>query len=207
MLADCCVQPSLAREPTWDMPFQGRVGEATNTGQHTYRIALTNRSLSLMGSLLKSTMLICSRQLKQLLLPKPKRSSPQAFVSIDSKPAGQHRSLTTGPIVIVSNHSGGKQGVLLSFPGIQCDQRSTRSSRLELLITWSIIAGDFNCDPTSLEAWSTFRLPGFQSTTALFASKYGIPMPTTCKDATWPDVLLLCPAIQRGLQHIAVLPI
>ena len=69
----------------------------------------------------------------------------------------------------------------------------------------TVIAGDFNCDPFSLDCSQLIRARHLTDLPSQFVRMYGHPMPPTCRDSTIPDNALLCPQMLAWLQDITVL--
>ena len=69
-----------------------------------------------------------------------------------------------------------------------------------------LICGDFNMEPQALPSFDQLRQQGFHTLRPLYQAKYGVDMPPTCKDATWPDQAIFCPVLSARLQAIQVLP-
>lgn len=69
----------------------------------------------------------------------------------------------------------------------------------------TIIAGDFNCDPFTLDCCPLIRARRLSDLPTQYARMYGAPMPPTCRECTHPDNALLCPMMAPWLTSIEVM--
>ena len=69
----------------------------------------------------------------------------------------------------------------------------------------AIICGDFNMEPHTLPSYDQLRQLGYSSLRPLYQSKFGVDMPPTCKEATWPDQAIFCPVLTSRVKGIQVL--
>ena len=68
----------------------------------------------------------------------------------------------------------------------------------------TMIAGALNCDPTHLPSFDYLQSQGYSDLKSSSQRQYGHSMPATCKDATWPDQALLCPALMQDCRLLRV---
>ena len=97
----------------------------------------------------------------------------------------------------------------LANHSLQSDQQTDQLMRAALEATEhmrlpTIIAGDFNCDPFTLDCSQIIRARHLTDLPSKFAQMYGFPMPPTCRDTTLPDNALLCPQMLAWLTDISV---
>lgn len=59
----------------------------------------------------------------------------------------------------------------------------------------AIFLGDFNMNIHQCQAFGALFDRGYQSLQTIYASKYGVPFPTTCAEATSPDTAVLHPTL------------
>ena len=98
----------------------------------------------------------------------------------------------------------------LACHSTQADSQTDQLVRAALTATEhmmlpTIIAGDFNCDPFSLECSLIIRQRHLDDLPSLHRKMYGRTMAPTCRDVTWPDNALLCPQMASWLSSIEVL--
>ena len=68
----------------------------------------------------------------------------------------------------------------------------------------ALIAGDMNCDVTSLEIWSRFQQLGYVEAFQAVAARFQIELPPTCKNSTRFDTAILAPSLASLLQGAQV---
>ena len=97
-------------------------------------------------------------------------------------------------------------------PGGHHDAKGYNDKLLQAAITAiqalplpALICGDFNMEPCAIPCFESLKQQGFHDLRFLYRMKYGTDMPPTCKDATWPDQAILCPALTARLSSIQVL--
>ena len=69
----------------------------------------------------------------------------------------------------------------------------------------AIVAGDWNCDPTSLPTWANFAQLGYTEAFRVVRARLGLSLPPTCKGATYFDTALLAPTLVPLLHGASVL--
>ena len=90
------------------------------------------------------------------------------------------------------------------------------NERNNLLLTWlheratsssvpCLIAGDFNCQPTTLPAWQAFASRGWCELGTFVRDTQQVDLPPTCKEATRFDTFLLPPSLQQYVHEARVL--
>ena len=90
------------------------------------------------------------------------------------------------------------------------------SARNNLLLTWlyeratasslpCLIAGDFNCLPTTLPAWQSFASRGWCELGSFMKDTQQVDLPATCRESTRFDTFLLPPALQQHVHSASVL--
>lgn len=78
-------------------------------------------------------------------------------------------------------------------------------SRAAMLPIPAMFVGDFNCNPSQLQAFQPMMEQGYQQLEAIYEQLYVQPMPFTCKDATHVDTALIHPALVPFVSQIEVL--
>ena len=68
---------------------------------------------------------------------------------------------------------------------------------IQVLALPAIIGGDFNTDPMQLPAASILKSQGYSDLRHLSQAKFGLHLPPTCKDSTYPDNAICCPKVQQ----------
>ena len=69
----------------------------------------------------------------------------------------------------------------------------------------TLIAGDFNCDVTSLPAWEQFQAKGYMTAQQAACRLLHVVLEPTCRDATSYDSFLIPPLLQGLLRHAHVM--
>ena len=81
---------------------------------------------------------------------------------------------------------------------------STAFEASRQLLLPTLILGDWNCDPKSLDAWAQLEADGFADLKMLYPKIKGGAFPFTCKEATSPDNAICCPKFAQWLVNIQV---
>lgn len=68
----------------------------------------------------------------------------------------------------------------------------------------SLIIGDFNHPPKSLRSMGALTAQGYQTTSEIYQSMYGVPTPSTCRETTCNDQMIVHPDILHYLHAIQV---
>ena len=81
---------------------------------------------------------------------------------------------------------------------------STAYEASKQLLLPTLILGDWNCDPKSLDSWSQLEVDGFVDLKMLHPKIIGGDFPFTCKEATSPDNVICCPKFAQWLVNIRI---